>query len=141
MTGFSPMTFSQKLDILTSTEKKLISGEIEIGCDYFQMFKPKKMKLVQHKLNGGMTISCYEVDPITGKKLLDPYYIEHEHYRISYNTLISRTRAGLSSPSERQALMAQPGPQWYFLRNEADVIIYGGEQCAPSHSNMCRTFH
>jgi len=90
------------------------------------MFKPKKVKIAKHKVQGRPMITCFDIDPLSGEKLIDPYYIEHYHYRIGYNMLMSRIRAGLASDSEKNALMVQPGPQWYFLRNDADIIIYGG---------------
>ena len=105
--------------------------------EYFDIFKGRKVKV--GKLKGTDQKVHFEVDPLTGAYLRDPYYAEHESYRIAYNHILSKTRAGLATPEELNVLSAQPGPQWYFLRNEADVIIYGGEHSAPSCSNVCRT--
>lgn len=105
--------------------------------EYFDIFKAKKVK--KGILKGTNKKVYFEVDPLTKALLRDPYYEEHESYRIAYNHILSKVRAGVATPEELNVLSAQPGPQWYFLRNEADVIIYGGEHSAPSYSNVCRT--
>jgi predicted phage terminase large subunit-like protein len=92
--------------------------------EYLDIFKARP--ILKGKVKGTDTIVYFEKDPLTGKLLRDPYYAEHEQYRIAYNHQVSQARAGLISHSDANELSTQPGPQWYFLRNEADVIIYGG---------------
>ena len=67
----------------------------------------------------------YDVDPIDGSRLEDPYYEEAVAYCKYYYDL-QAAAATSEAAAKRITLMPQPGPQWYFLRNSADIIIYGG---------------
>lgn len=73
----------------------------------------------------------YDEDPITGKRLVDPYHAEAIKYAETYYKMIDESenfnKTGEGQDNSRQLnLMPQPGPQWHFLRNSADIIIYGG---------------